>query len=140
MARKAPKCKTGVSRKCGKACVSVKKNCRKDGRVTRTPGTKPDPKCTKGVTRKCGKACVSVRRNCKIDGTKGKAVPVNEYGRLHQVAARAHNLARRAPPNSAARRRLQNTALAALQKADELLPSEWIPMPVLSRGVTRGVI
>lgn len=69
--RKLPTCKEGKSKKCGRACIPILRNCKADGTKDRVRGPrKPrrEPVCTPGVSRKCGKTCASVRRRCKVPG------------------------------------------------------------------------
>lgn len=77
-----PDCKEGVSRPCGKACVSIKKRCKKtpdkypldgtqdnpiclDGAGDKSKKRKKVPTCKEGISRRCGKACVSIKKACK---------------------------------------------------------------------------
>lgn len=67
----SPNCNPDKSRLCGKACVSIKKNCRIGTARNRDP-TKRN--CNPQKSRQCGKACVSLKKECRTnpDGSKIK--------------------------------------------------------------------
>lgn len=69
------KCNPDKSRKCGKACLSWKKNCKIDPAANK-PADPDKPKggknCNPAKSRKCGKACLTWKKTCKIDPTANK--------------------------------------------------------------------
>lgn len=72
-----PNCRAGISKPCGRACIPLIKNCRKDAAVpacntcTTSVPKKPrkEPICTEGRSYKCGKACIAVTRPCRKTNT-----------------------------------------------------------------------
>lgn len=76
--RKLPTCNRERSRPCGRACISLLRNCRSDpGYVAKRKkascGVKKKrvwrpPNCTPGITRRCGKVCRGLDKVCKQPG------------------------------------------------------------------------
>lgn len=90
---KTPNCKPGVSRICngGRACVSLKKECRKAKPPSaKTPRTRT-PNCNPGVSRICngGRACVSLKKACKGEGGPKKKKTESKKAEQVKRAVRA---------------------------------------------------